>query len=146
MIAGADSQRVVAARPALAVCLLVAANFLWAGQGVAVKLLNGGLGPVAIALLPLYVATGVGFGLMLVRGRLKSQFALAWTHRREFVLAGVCGQCTAQLGMTIGVKMSLASNGAILSMLIPILTAVIATWLLREKLSNRRMSSHWCQI
>jgi drug/metabolite transporter (DMT)-like permease len=125
----------------LAVCLLVAANLLWAGQGVAVKLLKGGLGPVAIALLPLYVATAMGFMLMVARGRWRRKFALAWKHRRDFVLAGVGGQCTAQLGMTIGVKMSLASNGAILSMLIPILTAVIATLLLREKLLPLRMGA-----
>jgi drug/metabolite transporter (DMT)-like permease len=141
MIAAADSQRVAIPGRAFAMCLLVAANLLWAGQGVAVKLLKDGLGPVAIALLPLYVATALGFGLMSVRGRLREQFALAWEHRREFVLAGVCGQCTAQLGMTIGVKMSLASNGAILSMLIPILTAVIATLLLREKLLPLRVAA-----
>jgi len=141
MIAVAGSQRTLGSRRAFAVCLLVAANLLWAGQGVAVKLLKGGLGPVAIALLPLYVATAIGFVLILARGRLRGQFAQAWTHRREFVLAGVCGQCTAQLGMTIGVNMSLASNGAILSMLIPILTAVIATLLLREKLLPLRVGA-----
>jgi len=138
MIVATDSRPVAGSRHDLAVSLLVAANLLWAGQGVAVKLLQGGLGPVAIALLPLYGATAVGFALMLSRRRLRGQFALAWAHRREFVLAGVCGQCTAQLGMTIGVKMSLASNGAILSMLIPTLTAVMATLLLKEKLRPMR--------
>jgi len=141
MIAATDSRPMAGSRHVVAVSLLVAANLLWAGQGVAVKLLKGGLGPVAIALLPLYLATAVGFGLMLARRRLRGQFALAWAHRREFALAGVCGQCTAQLGMTIGVKMSLASNGAILSMLIPILTAVMATLLLGEKLRPMRVGA-----
>src|SRR5258708_3337729 len=47
-----------------AVLLLIAANLLWAGQGVAIKLLDGGLGPLATALLPLYFITILAVGLL----------------------------------------------------------------------------------
>jgi drug/metabolite transporter (DMT)-like permease len=124
-----------------ALVLLVAANLFWAGQGLAVKLLDGHLDPLAIALLPFYCITAVGLVMMLsLRSRLP-RCALAWRFRREFLLAGICGQFIAQVGMTLGVSWSLASNGAILSLLIPILSALIATWLLRERLTSLRLGS-----
>jgi len=124
-----------------AVMLLTAANLLWAGQGVAVKLLVGGPGPLAIALLPLYFVTLLGLGILVVRGDVRQKFRAAWRLRREFLLAGICGQLMAQVGMTLGVSWSTASNGAILSLLIPIFGALIAVWLLRERLSTLRVGA-----
>lgn len=122
----------------LAVLLLIVANLLWAGQGVAVKLLAG-LGPLATALLPLYFITLLGLGLLCLRGDVSQKFKAAWKLRREFFLAGICGQLMAQVGMTLGISWSTASNGAILSLLIPIFGALIAVWLLRERLSALRV-------
>jgi drug/metabolite transporter (DMT)-like permease len=124
-----------------AVLLLMAANLLWAGQGVAVKLLAGGLSPLATALLPLYFITLLGLGVLCVRGDAARKFKAAWILRREFFLAGICGQLMAQVGMTLGVSWSTASNGAILSLLIPIFGALIAVWLLRERLSTLRVGA-----
>lgn len=121
--------------------LLMAANLLWAGQGVAVKLLAGGLGPLATALLPLYSITIFGLGILLLRRDVAHKFRAAWKLRREFLLAGTCGQMMAQLGMTLGVSWSTAANGAILSLLIPIFGALIAAWLLRERLSILRIGA-----
>lgn len=121
--------------------LLVAANLFWAGQGVAVKLLDGHLDPLAIALLPFYCITVIGFSILLGSRSFLPRCALAWQCRSEFLLAGICGQFMAQVGMTLGVSWSLASNGAILSLLIPILSALIATWLLRERLTILRLVS-----
>jgi drug/metabolite transporter (DMT)-like permease len=129
------------ARLLSAALLLMAANLLWAGQGVAVKLLAGGLGPLAIALLPLYFITVLGLGILASRGNVAEKFRAAWRLRREFFLAGICGQLMAQVGMTLGVSWSTASNGAILSLLIPIFGALIAVWLLRERLSILRVGA-----
>ena len=122
-----------------AILLLMAANLLWAGQGIAVKLLVGGIGPLATALLPLYFITIVGMGILCIRGDVVQKFQTAWRLRREFSLAGICGQLMAQVGMTLGVSWSTASNGALLSLLIPIFGALIAVWLLRERLSSLRV-------
>src|SRR6202041_3761842 len=121
--------------------LLMAANLLWAGQGIAVKILAGGPGPLAIALLPLYCVTLLGLGILAVRRDLGQKFKAAWRLRREFFLAGICGQLMAQVGMTLGVSWSTASNGAILSLLIPIFGALIAVWLLHERLSLLRIGT-----
>jgi drug/metabolite transporter (DMT)-like permease len=117
------------------------ANLLWAGQGIAVKLLTGGLGPLAIALLPLYFITILGLGILATRGNVAQKFRAAWRLRCEFFLAGICGQLMAQVGMTLGVSWSTASNGAILSLLIPIFGTLIAVWLLRERLSTLRVGA-----
>jgi drug/metabolite transporter (DMT)-like permease len=129
------------ARLLSAALLLMAANLLWAGQGVAVKFLAGSLGPLAIALLPLYFITIFGLGILARRGNVAQKFRAAWRLRREFFLAGICGQLMAQVGMTLGVSWSTASNGAILSLLIPIFGALIAVWLLRERLSTLRVGA-----
>ena len=122
-----------------AILLLLAANLLWAGQGVAVKLLAGGLGPLATALLPLYCITIFGLGILLLQRDVAHKVRTAWKLRRELFLAGICGQMMAQVGMTLGVSLSTAVNGAILSLLIPIFGALIAVWLLRERLSILRI-------
>lgn len=119
----------------------MAANLLWAGQGVAVKLLAGGLGPLATALLPLYCITIFGLGILVLQRGVARKFRAAWKLRREFFLAGICGQMMAQVGMTLGVSWSTAANGAILSLLIPIFGALIAVWLLRERLSILRIGA-----
>lgn len=124
-----------------AALLLIVANLLWAGQGIAVKLLAGGLGPLAIALLPLYFISILGLGILVKKGNVAQKFRAAWRLRREFFLAGICGQLMAQVGMTLGVSWSTASNGAILSLLIPIFGALIAVWLLRERLSTLRVGA-----
>jgi drug/metabolite transporter (DMT)-like permease len=124
-----------------AILLLMTANLLWAGQGVAVKLLAGGLGSLAIALLPLYCITFLGLVILSFRSNVVQKCKDAWRFHREFILAGVCGQLTAQVGMTLGVNWSTASNGAILSLLVPIFGALIAAALLRERLSTLRVGA-----
>jgi drug/metabolite transporter (DMT)-like permease len=124
-----------------AILLLMGANLLWAGQGIAVKLLAGALDPLATALLPLYFITLMGLGILSVRSDAGEKFKAAWKLRREFFLAGIGGQLMAQVGMTLGISWSTASNGAILSLLIPIFGALIAVWLLRERLSALRVGA-----
>jgi drug/metabolite transporter (DMT)-like permease len=123
----------------MALSLLVAANVLFAGQGVAVKCLDMSLNPLAIALLPFYTAILVG-GVFLLCTR-RRRWRLAWQARTEFLLLGTAGQFLAQVGMTVGVSWSLASNGAILSMLIPLVSALLATRLLQERLTPLRIGS-----
>jgi hypothetical protein len=81
-----------------AIGLLVAANLIWAAQGVAVKLLDLRLGPLAIALLPLYGITVLGLWTLLMRGHFAARLAVAWRCRGEFLLIGIGGQLLAQVG------------------------------------------------
>jgi drug/metabolite transporter (DMT)-like permease len=113
--------------------LLALVNLIWATQGTAVKFLEGKLGPIAITFLPFYVTTLL-FVPLLMRERRRNPRAVAITRADwlRFAVAGVGGQVLAQLGMTWGITKSLASNAAILNLLIPVLTAVLASFMLRE--------------
>jgi drug/metabolite transporter (DMT)-like permease len=122
--------------------LLVLASLMWSGQGIAVKTLDPHMGPIAITFLPFYIAT-----LLFV-------MVLVWKHHKNpaksspspkdwgrFLIAGVGGQVLAQLGMTWGISKSLASNGTILNLLIPVISAVLASLMLKERLTPLRTVS-----
>ena len=122
--------------------LLALANLIWAAQGTAVKYLDRHMGPIAITFLPFYVTTILMFPLLvrLRRARAKPP-AITAADWRAFIIAGIFGQVLAQLGMTWGISKSLASNGAILNLLIPVLSALLASVMLHEKLTLLRWAS-----
>jgi drug/metabolite transporter (DMT)-like permease len=119
--------------------LLALTNLMWAAQGTAVKFLSRQLGPIAITFLPFYVTT-ILFVPLLVRARRRNPQAasLTWRDWRALSIAGIGGQVLAQLGMTWGINQSLASNGAILNLLIPVFTALLASVMLGERMTLLR--------
>lgn len=121
--------------------LLALVNLIWAAQGTAVKFLEGKLGPIAITFLPICVTTVLLFPL-LIRERRRNIGAttVTWADLWKFAVAGVGGQMLAQLGMTWGITKSLASNAAVLCLLIPVFTAVLASFMLRERITVLRIS------
>lgn len=127
--------------------LLALANLMWAGQGSAVKILEGDssqpdrLGPIAITFLPFYVATLLLVPLLVWR-RVQDPRAVRPSSGDwwKFAVAGIGGQIVAQLGMTWGVSRSLASNAAILNLMIPIASAVLASMMLGERLTRLRVA------
>jgi len=127
--------------------LLAATNAIWAGQGTAVKTLEAPhasgaptLGPIAITFLPFYVTTLLFIPILLWQRR-RNPLAQrpTWSDWWRFAVAGIGGQVVAQLGMTWGISKSLASNGAILNLLIPVISAVLASIMLKERLSPLRI-------
>ena len=120
--------------------LLGLASLMWSAQGTAVKLIGTQLGPISITFLPFYVATLLLLPL-LIRQRMKDRNSArpSLTDWGRFALAGIAGQVLAQLGMTWGTVKSQASNAAILNLLIPVISAVLASLMLREKLSRLRI-------
>ena len=122
--------------------LLALASLIWSAQGIAIKFLNPFMGPIAITFLPFYVTT-ILFIPMLIRERRHSPAVTApsvsdWIR---FTIAGVGGQVLAQLGMTWGISKSLASNGSILNLLVPVISAVLASLMLKERLTPLRVTS-----
>jgi drug/metabolite transporter (DMT)-like permease len=123
-------------------CLLSLASLIWSAQGIAIKFLDPFLGPIAITFLPFYVTTLLFVPLLLRMRRktpgIETPSAKDWIG---FTIAGVGGQVLAQLGMTWGISKSLASNGAILNLLIPVISAVLASLMLKERLTWLRILS-----
>jgi drug/metabolite transporter (DMT)-like permease len=122
--------------------LMALASLMWSAQGTAVKVLDRHLGPVAITFLPFYITTFL-FVPLLIKMRRENPDAPRPTARDwgRFIVAGVAGQVLAQLGMTWGVSKSLASNGAILNLLIPVMSAALASLMLKERLTMLRIVS-----
>jgi drug/metabolite transporter (DMT)-like permease len=127
--------------------LLALVNLMWAGQGSAAKTLeqsafDGGtqLGPIAITFLPFYVTTLLFVPLLIwQRRRNPRRVRPSGGDWWKFAVAGIGGQLFAQLGMTWGIILSLASNGAILNLLIPVISAVLASLMLGERLTRLRV-------
>jgi len=121
--------------------LLALTSFIWAAQGTGVKYLEAHLGPIAITFLPFYVTTILLVPLLLWKRRHNPKATRpSWADWKHFAAAGVMGQVLAQLGMTWGITKSLASNAAILNLLIPVITAVMASALLRERMTKLRVA------
>jgi drug/metabolite transporter (DMT)-like permease len=122
--------------------LLALASFIWSAQGTAVKFLYRQLGPIAITFVPFYITTVLLVPLLIHKRRVNPQATQpTWNDWWTFTLAGIGGQVLAQLGMTWGIAKSLASNGAVLNLMIPVMTAVLASFMLREKLTLLRVAS-----
>jgi drug/metabolite transporter (DMT)-like permease len=122
--------------------LLAASSLMWSGQPTAAKILEVQWPdhPLWITFLPFYVATFLLLPL-LVRLHARDRRA-AWPSLPDwgrFAVAGIVGQVVAQLGMTWGVLESLASNGAVLNLMIPVFSAVLASLMLGERLTRLRM-------
>jgi drug/metabolite transporter (DMT)-like permease len=120
--------------------LLALASLMWSAQGTAVKVLDRKMGPIAITFLPFYITTLL-FVPLLISSRKDNRSAVrpSASDWGRFVIAGVAGQVLAQLGMTWGISKSLASNGAILNLLIPVFSAVLASLMLKERLTRLRV-------
>jgi drug/metabolite transporter (DMT)-like permease len=120
--------------------LLALASLMWSGQGTAVKVLGRHLGPIAITFLPFYCTTLLAIPLLVKMRRSRpSAQSPSRADWLRFIVAGVGGQVLAQLGMTWGISYSLASNGAILNLLIPVISAVLASIMLHERMSRLRI-------
>ncbi len=129
-----------ASRTGPAFLLLVLACLMFAGQGIAIKSLGGQLGPVQITFLPFCAATVLLIPL-LVRARRKNPQArpISAADWRSFVIAGVAGQFVTQFGMVSGITRSLASNAAVLTLLLPVISALLAAILLGERITRLRV-------
>jgi len=122
--------------------LLALASLMWSAQGTAVKVLDRHWGPIAITFVPFYITTFLFVPLLLkLRSEKPGAASLSARDWVQFAIAGVAGQVLAQLGMTWGISKSLASNGAILNLLIPVISAVLASFMLRERITWLRVAA-----
>jgi len=122
--------------------LLLLCNLIWASQFVLAKLVQEEMGPIFATLLPMAIATVC---LMpLVRRQRRARAVTVKTPVSDIVsfgVIGVFGQVAAQLGVTWGVGLAPASNAALLSLSLPIGTALMAYLLLGERMTAVRWVS-----
>lgn len=122
--------------------LLVLCNLIWASQFVLLKLVQVQLGPVAATAFPMTLAT-----LCLIpivrweRLSIPGKVSMQPRDILRFILIGVFGQVVAQLFVTWGVRYSPASNAALIMLTLPVATAIMAYFILRERMSGMRWLS-----
>jgi drug/metabolite transporter (DMT)-like permease len=135
----------VGARPATRLgdwALLLVCNLIWASQFVLAKLVQERMGPVFATFVPMTLAT-----LLLVPILRKERRARGAAARPpaadvlRFVVIGVLGQVAAQLLVTWGVGIAPASNAALLSLTLPVATAIMAFFILGERMTPVRWAS-----
>jgi len=121
--------------------LLLLCNFIWASQFALVKLVQDEVGPLFTTAFPMLLAT-----CLLMPVVVWSRRARPTTHRARirgvdaaaFLTIGILGQVVAQLFATWGTQRSLASNAALLSLSLPVATALMAFVLLGERMTRVR--------
>jgi drug/metabolite transporter (DMT)-like permease len=122
--------------------ILLLVNLMWAFQFSGAKIATAQLGPVMVTFLPLALSTLLLLPWALLNRRRRPAggrgLSSAWP---QFLLLGTVGTLAAQLGLTWGVERSLASNAAVLTLTIPVLTAVLAAMLLGERMTTLRWVS-----
>jgi len=119
--------------------LLLLCNLMWASQFVLVKIVQEQMGPVAATSFPMLIATILLVPIVRWESRsLNKQTSVPGKDWLRFLLIGVMGQVVAQLFITWGLRFSLASNAALLTLTMPIATTVMAYFILGETMSRIR--------
>lgn len=123
--------------------VLILVNLMWAFQFSGAKIATERLGPITVTLLPLVLSTLMLAPFAFLDVRKRSHNDVRFPHRAwiSFALLGTVGTIASQLGLTWGVERSLASNAAVLTLTIPVLTAVMASILLGERMNLLRWIS-----
>lgn len=120
--------------------LLVASNFMWALQFTCIKLTQAQVGPFFTVWSTMLVST-----ILLIPFAVKNYKEN--THKKKisdvliFIQLSLLGGLPAQVFITWGTQYSTASNAAIITLTLPVITAVLAFLILREKMNNARWIS-----
>jgi drug/metabolite transporter (DMT)-like permease len=117
--------------------LLLTCNLIWASQFVMVKLVQEQMGPLFAVTFPIALSTL----LLVVLVAREPKGGITRQDFWNFVLLGIAGQLVAQLFITWGVRFAPASNAALLSLVMPVSTAVMAHFFLGEHMSKIRWVS-----
>lgn len=119
---------------------LMIVNFMWATQAPVIKLIGDRLGPVAIAFLPMILSTLLFLPALWYEGRrLGRPFQWRWADARHFAAAGLFGFFFLQITYVLGAQRTLAANAGIITLSIPVLVAICAAIMLKEKLNAVRV-------
>ena len=119
--------------------LLLLCNLMWALQFTCIKLVQDQVGAFSTVFLPMLTATL--FLIPFVYKDVKANQKRKFSDLKVFLLLAVVGQFPAQVLTTIGTQQSTASNAAIIGLCLPILSAVLAYVILKEKMTSLRWVS-----
>ena len=124
--------------------LLLICNLIWGSQFVFSKLVQREMGPLFATLLPLGLTILVLLPVSVYQSRIRiipAQEEKQGSRTVSLIVLGVFGQAAALLLGTWGVRLTLASNAALLNLALPVTTAIMAYLLLSERMTAIRAIS-----
>jgi drug/metabolite transporter (DMT)-like permease len=148
----------ISQRSIVDVSLLVLVNIMWAAQYAAYKTATERMGPItvsawaflfaALVLLPFLVLerrhrSGPGDSTPKTSGAITPSERSLLNKRNiiGFLMLGVLGLIPASAFLAWGIDRSTASNASLIYLTVPILTAVLASFILKEKMTLVRWAS-----
>jgi drug/metabolite transporter (DMT)-like permease len=122
--------------------LLFACNLMWALQFTCIKLVEDQVGPLFTVWGPMFIATVLLYPLVRAEPRAPEGVRHSW--RSNLWLYGlliVLGVFPGQMLLTWGTRWTLASNAALISLTLPVCTALMAYLFLGEQMTRIRWMS-----
>lgn len=118
---------------------LFACNLMWSLQFTCIKLVQDQVGAFSTVFIPMLLATI--FMVPFVYKDVRANKRRKLSDLKIFFLLALVGQFPAQVLMTFGIQQSTASNGSIISLTLPVVSALLAVILLKEKMNTLRWTS-----
>lgn len=118
--------------------LLFACNLMWSLQFTCIKLTQDQVGPYFTVWAPMLLS------VLMLAPFVRKEFKKEGKKLKDFLVFGqlaLLGAFPAQVLMTWGTQYSLASNSAILTLCLPVISAVFAFLILKEKMNRIRWIS-----
>lgn len=118
---------------------LFACNLMWSLQFTCIKLVQDQIGAFSTVFIPMLLATL--FMIPFVYKDVKRNKKRKLSDLKIFAVLALIGQFPAQVLMTLGTQQSTASNAGIINLTLPVVSALLAVVLLKEKMNGWRWIS-----
>lgn len=126
-------------KPIVPFLILFSCNLMWSLQFTCVKLVQDQIGGIFTVWAPMLLATLLLIPLLKREGFRRRK--LSWEDIRIFGSLALFGAFPAQVILTWGTQYSTASNAAIMTLLLPVITALFGYAMLNEKMNRSRWIS-----
>jgi drug/metabolite transporter (DMT)-like permease len=122
--------------------LVIIVNFMWATQVPVIRLIGETYGPITVAFVPMVASTLIFLPVLWIENKRRGvRMKWRWRDIRYFMLPGLIGVFLMQYLYTLGSEKTLAANAGIITLTIPVIVAIFASILLKEKLNIVRVLS-----
>ncbi len=122
--------------------LIIIINFMWATQVPVIRFIGDRLGPITVAFIPMIASTLIFLPFLWVENKRRNvKFKWRWSELKYFTLSGLIGIFIMQYAYTLGSKLTIAANAGIITLTIPVFVAILASFMLNEKLNIVRLIS-----
>jgi drug/metabolite transporter (DMT)-like permease len=144
------------ARSAINIGLLLLVNLCWSTQFVAFRMVADEMGPITISFLMYLIAVPIVFALYFAerwsgKGVMPNvsradRSLLRWRNWLGFLVIGVLAAAPGSMLSAAGIARTSASHGALLSLTVPVITALLAAIILSERMTVARWVSLACAL